>query len=72
MALHIAERIRKSIESEKMLYQGKILRVTVSIGIATLDGNNYDTIEDLTRAADENLYEAKQTGRNRTIQKKAA
>lgn len=72
MALHISERIRKSIESEKMLYQGKILRVTVSIGIATLDGSNYDTIEDLTRAADENLYEAKQTGRNRTIQKKAA
>jgi GGDEF domain-containing protein len=40
------------------------LRVTVSIGVATLDGSRRG-LEDMLAAADAALYEAKNTGRNR-------
>ncbi len=72
MGMVIAERLRKSIENERIVYRGKILQVTVSIGVATLDGKNFETLEDLIRSADENLYEAKEGGRNRIVVKKAA
>ncbi len=68
----IAERLRKAIEMEKIVFRGKPIQVTVSIGIATLEGNNFNTIEDLIQYADERLYEAKEQGRNRTIFKNAA
>ncbi|MBI4404956.1 MAG: GGDEF domain-containing protein [Deltaproteobacteria bacterium] len=71
-ALFIAERLRKAIESEKISYRGKDIEVTVSIGIATLENKNFETIEDLIQRADDYLYEAKEKGRNRTILKKAA
>jgi diguanylate cyclase (GGDEF)-like protein len=72
LAWGIAERLRASIEAEKINYRGKIIRVTISIGIATLEGTNFDTIEDLIQKADECLYEAKEKGRNQTAAKKAA
>lgn len=72
LALQIAERLRKTIEAEKIAFQGNTIVVTVSIGVATLDGNNFDTMEDLIQCADRSLYEAKETGRNRTVLKKAA
>jgi two-component system cell cycle response regulator len=72
MALHIGERLRKSIESEKTNYRGAGIQVTVSIGIATMEKDNFETIEDFIRCADDFLYEAKEQGRNRTVLKKAA
>ena len=71
-ALFVAERLRKSIESERIHYLGKVIQITISIGIATLDGNNFETIDDLIKRADEYLYEAKEMGRNRTVLKQAA
>jgi len=71
-ALAIAERLRTSIEQEKINYRGKTIQITVSIGIATLQEENFDTIDDLIQKADEFLYEAKESGRNRTSFKKAA
>jgi two-component system cell cycle response regulator len=72
MSLVIGERLRKSIENERIVYRGKILQITVSIGVSSLDDGKFETIEDLIRSADENLYEAKETGRNKVILKRAA
>ncbi len=72
MALVIGERLRVAIENERVNYRNQSIGVTVSIGIATLQTKNFETIEDLIRSADENLYEAKESGRNRTVLKKAA
>lgn len=72
MALIIGERLRKSIENERVVYRGHILQVTVSMGVTSLDDGKFDTIEDFIRAADERLYEAKAAGRNRVGMKKAA
>jgi two-component system, cell cycle response regulator len=62
----IAERIRRGIEERRFEHEGRAIRVTTSIGVATLGGRCYDTWEQMIEAADSHLYKAKQLGRNRT------
>ncbi len=63
-AARVAERLRTSIAKIRVVTQtGMIVRVTVSVGVATLN----DTITDLTGLidlADRALYAAKEGGRN--------
>jgi diguanylate cyclase (GGDEF)-like protein len=61
----VAERIRKRIDVHEFEHQSQAMHVTVSIGIATLDGDNIATPEALVNAADQFLYQAKGAGRNR-------
>jgi len=64
-ALDAAQRLRQSIaELEIPVHDGMPLRCTASIGVATLD-SAIDSIDALFRQADEALYRAKKTGRNR-------
>jgi len=72
-ALHIAERIRSTIEKTKIMSEGKIIPVTASIGIAELT-QLQDKTQDidkltyqLTEAADSALYRAKENGRNQVM-----
>jgi diguanylate cyclase (GGDEF)-like protein len=61
----IAERIRSAIEATTVVYDGDpIISATISIGIATVCGWK-EKPEDLVGLADEALYTAKSTGRNR-------
>jgi diguanylate cyclase (GGDEF)-like protein len=67
----VAERVRKRIESHDFSLPGEPsgtgrINVTVSIGVASL-GNGVDSRENLVHAADENLYRAKEEGRNQII-----
>jgi len=64
-AFSIAERIRTSIESLDIKFQGSSIsnNVTVSIGIATLQGDALNESE-LLKQADTSLYLAKDAGRN--------
>ena len=72
-AIHVAERIRKSIANQPfLLSMTGLCDVTISIGIATLsDDHNLGEIESAAKAllqrADAALYEAKEKGRNRVI-----
>jgi len=63
-----AERLRVAIESKIVEHGGFAENVTISFGVA---GSTPDmaNIDDLIKAADEALYEAKQTGRNRVCVK---
>ncbi len=61
-ALILAERLRAGIEGAPW----KERPVTASFGVATLDGDMKSS-DDLTRAADEALYGAKERGRNRVV-----
>lgn len=65
-AFLICERIRRGIENNQFTYEGKRLPVTISMGIATLQNQNFPTPKALVKAADEFLYAAKHKGRNRT------
>lgn len=62
-ALIVAEKIRHNIEGAGWIWQGKQLKVTVSIGAATLvqDDQNIDS---MVKRADLSLYQAKSMGRN--------
>lgn len=60
----VAERIRQTIESKQVSIYDERLGVTISIGISTFPKDSPDA-EDLIDCADQALYLAKQTGRNR-------
>jgi diguanylate cyclase (GGDEF)-like protein len=67
-ALDVAERIRTAVAADALVFNGKLVRTTVSIGAASYpqDGTTLDL---LLAAADRNMYQAKQAGRNRVVQK---
>lgn len=64
-ALEVANRLRKSVgDAEVVLDQGLPLRLTVSIGVSTLGDANIN-IDTLLSQADQALYKAKKSGRNK-------
>ncbi|WP_338037891.1 GGDEF domain-containing protein [Marinobacterium sediminicola] len=65
-ARSMAEKLRKSVEQEAFrLSEGKELNATISIGIACFDG--HPDYQRLVRRADDALYHAKNTGRNKVV-----
>lgn len=60
-----AERLRTAIEKTTVPAMGLELNVTISLGVAQRTDRMRGS-EEMLRAADEALYEAKKTGRNRT------
>jgi len=67
-ALNMAENVRNIVESTEFRIPGlqSPLKVTISGGVATYPADG-DSTTDLLRKADEALYKAKQTGRNRIV-----
>jgi diguanylate cyclase (GGDEF)-like protein len=65
-ALALVDGIRDKIEQSHFAFQGDVIPVTISAGIATLADID-QTSTDLIRAADAKLYEAKGSGRNRVV-----
>ena len=62
-----AERMRKLMEGFPIENNEDIIRITASFGVAGNDNTSVKTIDDLISKADQALYEAKRTGRNRVI-----
>ena len=61
-ALHVAERIRETISTEPVIYQGAKLEITVTLGAAALDVNL--GMEESIKRADQALYEGKRQSKN--------
>jgi diguanylate cyclase (GGDEF)-like protein len=62
----IAERLRSGIENMDIAADGRILKITVSIGVATyLPATTAKTIAEFIDLADQALYDAKKSWRNR-------
>lgn len=66
-AAEVAERLRSNIEAMNITGADPVIRVTISVGYATL-ARNVPDINALIKRADEALYQAKESGRNRTVQ----
>ena len=71
-AAEVAERVRKNIEDLVIPTEdGEDTRITVSIGVhSVVPGTNTsteDVIKDFIKKADQALYKAKETGRNRFV-----
>ena len=64
-ALTLAERLRNLIEGSAFEFEGKRFNVTISIGVATLHGQNFANWEAMLKLADTLLYKSKDAGRNR-------
>lgn len=62
-ALKIAEELRKLVEKHRFVFENEEIPVTISIGAAVLD-EKADVLG-FVKAADEKLYDAKRSGRNR-------
>lgn len=64
-AFAVADKIRSKIEHSHLIYAGKTIHVTVSIGVSV--HHQGDTFEDLISRADKALYRAKKSRKNCTI-----
>ncbi|MAS08332.1 MAG: PleD family two-component system response regulator [Ahrensia sp.] len=73
VAAEVAERLRAQIESDGFSIENgaRSIEVTVSVGVTSLIQSEAETAKALLKRADEALYEAKQTGRNRVVSKAA-
>jgi two-component system cell cycle response regulator len=65
-AVQIAERIRSVVEKYSFLWENQTIPVTLSIGVAHLNGGEKDS-QALIETADAALYQAKKSGRNRVV-----
>ena len=66
-ALDRAERIRSGLAGRRINANGRSLRVTASIGLAYAPPTRSQTIRALISQADESLYRAKRSGRDRVV-----
>jgi diguanylate cyclase (GGDEF)-like protein len=66
-ATEIAEECRRHIENLLISFEGKTIRITISIGIAEFPSTQAQTLTALISCADEALYKAKSSGRNRVV-----
>ena len=66
-AMLIAEKIRKAVENLKIPHTASDTApfVTVSLGVVTAYMTNFTAAEQIVNMADEAMYAAKQTGRNK-------
>ncbi len=68
MAARVAERVRRAVKEFVFLRDKTPTRVTVSAGVATFpSAASIETMEDLVRAADLAMYDAKDAGRDRVV-----
>jgi diguanylate cyclase (GGDEF)-like protein len=65
-AMNFGEQLRALVADEVFEYEGDKFTVTISIGVATTEGQDIDTAA-FIKMADDNLYRAKREGRNRVV-----
>ena len=66
-AAAFAEKVRKHVQKAKFMYKKERIEVTLSAGIGERSCNN--SLEATVKNADDNLYKAKNNGRNQVVYK---
>ena len=73
-AVTLAEQLRVLIERDDFLFDGDAIHVTISVGVTTIDPAGAGVAPDakpeidaFIKAANENLYRAKRSGRNKVV-----
>jgi two-component system, cell cycle response regulator len=67
-AMLLAERIRETVTKIQVPHEGTFIAFTISVGVATMSRERiFDSVASVLKAADDGLYKAKETGRNRSV-----
>lgn len=66
-ALQLAERLRSAVEGLDLVFEGRPIPLTLSLGIAAFPEVHIKTASELLLLADEALYQCKEQGRNRCL-----
>lgn len=66
-AMEAAERVRQAVEKHTFHFEDQVFQLTISLGVAECSTDGSATALELMRKADEKLYEAKNSGRNRVV-----
>ncbi len=66
-AWEVAERIRKAMEERVIIYEDQRIKCTLSMGVSAFDQYTANTTEKIIQNADTALYQAKRSGRNKTV-----
>ncbi len=61
----LLDNLRRDIQESEFLYEGQTIKTTVSIGAATFESNL--SMDKFLQLADDRLYKAKESGRNRVV-----
>ncbi len=64
-AAGVAEQLRAAVQGQHFEFQSQLIPVTISVGVATRSIGQQEAPLELFKRADEALYRAKQSGRNR-------
>jgi diguanylate cyclase (GGDEF)-like protein len=64
MAIRVADALKKSVQEFRFLWQERVFKLGISIGVVSIDKDSVD-VSHLLGAADAACYEAKDGGRNR-------
>ncbi len=60
------EELRRNIEQQEHIFEGQRISVTVTIGVSRYQ-QGIQRLEELTRLADQNLYQGKTSGKNQVV-----
>jgi diguanylate cyclase (GGDEF)-like protein len=63
----IAERLRQRVEHATIIYAGQKIKVTISAGVFHAADPVGLSLDEMVKVADQALYEAKESGRNRVV-----
>ncbi len=66
-ALRLAERLRQAVAEIDLVFEGRRIPLAISAGVAAFPELQIKTAGELLLLADEALYEAKESGRNRCL-----
>jgi diguanylate cyclase (GGDEF)-like protein len=69
-ACSAAEKLRHAVSREPIVWEETEIAITASFGLAgfeTLSGDHDSVLDSMLKTADENLYTAKRSGRNRVF-----
>jgi two-component system cell cycle response regulator len=61
----LAERLRRAVEEHAFSFEGRSIPVTISVGVARAPREGVATPSEFIAVADETMYTAKRTGRNK-------